>query len=68
MLKRTFLFNLIALVLCASPGLGQAERGQSASSAAPTPRDTQRGDELVAEYFRGQTAQIAAETFADIHT
>ncbi len=56
--------SLIMLVLTLGTALSQSR----ADEITAAPHSTARGDTLLAEYFRTQTQQIAADTFADIHT
>ncbi len=68
MLIRTFLLFSIAVLAHVSTCMGEEKRSPAATPLAKLNLDTQAGDDLVAEYFRAQTAEIAAQTFADITT
>src|SRR5216110_2477621 len=59
---------LVAIVCVAlnSPALLAAESPPSTRPAGPTTRGTERGDRLLADYFRDQTAQIGGQCLADV--
>jgi dienelactone hydrolase len=42
--------------------------GISAAAAEPNPLDTSRGDAMIADYFREETAQLTADCLAEVQT
>ena len=55
------LFSLALLLASVLPGVAAAQGG-------PEQRNTSRGDKMIAEYFRRETAKLTRECLADIET
>jgi dienelactone hydrolase len=56
---------IVGVVLTCAP-LMAADTSPATRPAAPTTRSTERGDRLLADYFRDQTSQIAGQCLADV--
>src|SRR4051794_11164924 len=61
--------TLLALsVVAGAAGATRPATAPATRPVGPTTRDTSRGDRMLADYFRAETAAVADRCQADVHT